>query len=87
MALVGACRYGFVEFRAEEDADYAIKIMNMIKAPAHQPHRSSPCTDAKKTVLRRRPKVFRPHRCVALQRSSESRFESTKHPATRRPSM
>eukprot|EP01121_Diplochlamys_sp_Union-15-3_P001112 TRINITY_DN10975_c0_g1_i1.p1 TRINITY_DN10975_c0_g1~~TRINITY_DN10975_c0_g1_i1.p1 ORF type:complete len:251 (-),score=51.00 TRINITY_DN10975_c0_g1_i1:106-858(-) len=23
--------YGFVEFRAEEDADYAIKIMNMIK--------------------------------------------------------
>ena len=23
--------YGFVEFLAEEDADYAIKIMNMIK--------------------------------------------------------
>lgn len=23
--------YGFVEFRGEEDADYAIKIMNMIK--------------------------------------------------------
>lgn len=25
------CRYGFVEFRSEDDADYAIKIMNMIK--------------------------------------------------------
>lgn len=23
--------YGFVEFMSEEDADYAIKIMNMIK--------------------------------------------------------
>jgi len=23
--------YGFVEFASEEDADYAIKIMNMIK--------------------------------------------------------
>jgi len=23
--------YGFVEFRSEEDADYAIKIMHMIK--------------------------------------------------------
>jgi RNA recognition motif-containing protein len=23
--------YGFVEFRSEEDADYAIKILNMIK--------------------------------------------------------
>ncbi|KAG0723163.1 Splicing factor 3B subunit 4 [Chionoecetes opilio] len=25
--------YGFVEFMGEEDADYAIKIMNMIKTP------------------------------------------------------
>ncbi|XVF15731.1 hypothetical protein REPUB_Repub09cG0180900 [Reevesia pubescens] len=24
-------RYGFVEFRSEEDADYAIKVLNMIK--------------------------------------------------------
>ena len=23
--------YGFIEFRGEEDADYAIKIMHMIK--------------------------------------------------------
>ncbi len=23
--------YGFVEFRSEEDADYAIKVMNMVK--------------------------------------------------------
>ena len=23
--------YGFVEFRSEEDAEYAIKVMNMIK--------------------------------------------------------
>ena len=23
--------YGFVEFRAEEDADYAVKILNMVK--------------------------------------------------------
>ena len=31
-------RFGFVEFRSEEDADYAIKIMNMIKVILTCPH-------------------------------------------------
>lgn len=32
--------YGFVEFMGEEDADYAIKIMNMIKVSCSQVYSS-----------------------------------------------
>eukprot|EP00803_Ostreobium_quekettii_P007217 evm.model.scf_2122.1 EVM.evm.TU.scf_2122.1 scf_2122:8940-12357(-) len=41
--------YGFVEFRAEEDADYAIKILNMIKAYG-KPIRVNKASQDKKTM-------------------------------------
>ncbi len=41
--------YGFVEFRSEEDADYAMKIMNMIKLFG-KPIRVNKATQDKKTM-------------------------------------
>ena len=40
--------YGFVEFRSEEDADYAIKVLNMIKMYA-KPIRVNKASQDKKT--------------------------------------
>jgi splicing factor 3B subunit 4 len=41
--------YGFVEFRSEEDADYAMKIMNMIKLYS-QPLKCNKASQDKKTM-------------------------------------
>ncbi|CAI9110738.1 OLC1v1010812C1 [Oldenlandia corymbosa var. corymbosa] len=41
--------YGFVEFRSEEDADYAIKVLNMIKL-AGKPIRVNKASQDKKSV-------------------------------------
>jgi splicing factor 3B subunit 4 len=41
--------YGFVEFRSEEDADYAMKVMNMIKLYS-QPLKCNKASQDKKTM-------------------------------------
>jgi RNA recognition motif-containing protein len=41
--------YGFVEFRSEEDADYAIKILNMIKLDG-KPIRVNKASQDKKSL-------------------------------------
>lgn len=41
--------YGFVEFRGEEDADYAMKILNMVKL-YHKPIKLNKSAQDKRTV-------------------------------------
>ena len=48
--LICHCKgYGFVEFRTEEDADYSIKVMNMVKLFG-KPIRVNKASQDKKTL-------------------------------------